>query len=120
TLTGIARCENNSLGKLAATLSGSSTIPIGQAATVNAVCPGGTHALNGGFGASPAGDLTNPSLPRLLVTESRRVNTQTWQVQAVNPFGAGGVATPFPSVPCRKNPQGGSASEVARRRPTAA
>lgn len=119
TLTGIARCENNSLGKLAGTISGSSTIPISQSTTVDARCPAGTHVLNGGFAASPAGNLANPAQPRLLVTESRRTDTQTWQVQVVNPSGSGSVATLVTSALCERNAKGVSVSEVAAPAPIA-
>jgi hypothetical protein len=112
TLTGIARCENNSLGKLAGTVSGTSTIPISQAATVDARCPAGTHVLTGGFALSPAGNLANPGQPRPLMTESRRTDTQTWQVQAVNPALSGTVATLVTSVLCERNAKGVSVSEV--------
>jgi hypothetical protein len=117
TFTAIARCENNTLGKLAGTISGSSTIPIGQSATVDARCPVGTHALNGGFAASPAGNLTNPALPRLLVTESRRIDTQTWEVQAVNPFGSGSAATLVTSALCERNAKGVSVTEASAASP---
>jgi hypothetical protein len=117
TLTGIARCESNSLGKLAGTISGSSTIPISQSTTVDAHCPQGTHVLNGGFSASPPGNLANPAVPRLLVTESRRTDTQTWQVQVVNPLGSGGVATLFTSALCERNAKGASLSEASAAAP---
>jgi hypothetical protein len=119
TLTGIARCENNSLGKLAESVSGSSTIPISQSTTVDARCPQGTHVLTGGFSISPAVNLANPALPRFVVTESRRTDTQTWQVQMVNPLGSGSVATLVTNAFCERNAKGVSVSEAAAPAPIA-
>jgi hypothetical protein len=103
TLTAIARCENATLGKLAGTVSGSSTIPVDQGTTVDLHCPAGSHVLTGGFAGSPPGDLAAPAGQRLIIVESRRIDTTTWEVRAVNPLGAPGTATLATSVVCEKN-----------------
>jgi hypothetical protein len=103
TLSVIARCERNALGKLAVTLSGSSTIPDSQGTTTTLNCPAGTHVLTGGFAGSPPGNLADPGGQRLIIEESRRVSNSTWEVRAVNPLGAPSIATLFTNVVCERN-----------------
>jgi hypothetical protein len=103
TFTSYARCEKNSAGKLAGTISGTSTIPVGQGTTVNLNCPGGTHVIAGGFAGSPAGNLGAPTSFRLIIAESRRLNTSTWEVRAVNPTGSLSVATLATNAVCERN-----------------
>jgi hypothetical protein len=102
-LSAIARCERNDLGRLAVTLSGSSTIPVGQGNTTTLTCPAGTHVLTGGFAGSPPGNLADPAGKRLIITESRRVSNSTWEIRAINPLGAPSVATLFTNAVCERN-----------------
>jgi hypothetical protein len=103
TFSAIARCERNDLGRLAVTLSGSSTIPVSQGATATLNCPAGTHVLTGGFAGSPPGNLADPGGQRLVIAESRRVSNSTWEIRAINPFGAPSVATLSTNVVCERN-----------------
>jgi hypothetical protein len=103
TFSAIARCERNDLGKLAVTLSGSSTIPVGQGNTTTLTCPAGTHVLTGGFAGSPPGNLADPQGRRLTMTESRRVSNSTWEIRAINPLDAPSVATLSTNVVCERN-----------------
>jgi hypothetical protein len=103
TLSAIARCERNDLGRLAVTLSGSTIIPVSQGSTTTLNCPAGTHVLTGGFAGSPPGNLADPTGRRLVITESRRVSNSTWEIRAVNPLGAPSVATLSTNVICERN-----------------
>jgi hypothetical protein len=102
-LSAIARCERNDLGRLAVTLSGSSIIPVGQGNTTTLTCPAGTHVLTGGFAGSPPGNLADPAGRRLIITESRRVSNSTWEIRAINPLGAPSVATLSTNAVCERN-----------------
>jgi hypothetical protein len=118
TLTTFARCERNIQGRSSQTTSGSSTLAPGEGANVILHCPAGLRVVTGGFSASPAGDLGNPQSRRIIVLESRRLDTATWQVRAVNPNGAPSEATIFGNAVCERI-KGINTTEVASVAPIA-
>jgi hypothetical protein len=118
TLTTFARCEANILGRETQTTSGSTTLPPGEAANLILHCTNGRHVVTGGFSASPAGDLAVPQSRRIIVLESRRLSTSTWQVRAVNPNGAAAEATLFVNAVCERI-KGVNTTEVASVAPIA-
>jgi hypothetical protein len=118
TLTTFARCERNIQGRETQTTSGSSTLSPGEGANVLLHCPAGTRVVTGGFSGSPAGDLAVPQARRIIILESRRLNSTTWEVRAVNPNGAPSQATIAANAVCEKI-KGVNTTEVASVAPIA-
>lgn len=108
TLDTWAVCEPKFSVKLVKGPSDSTTIPVGQSATLDMNCRRGSHVLSGGYSGSPPGNLANPNeATGLIVVESRRIATRTWEIRAVNPAGASGPATLATNAVCAKNAKTG-------------
>src|SRR3954454_332075 len=69
TLTAIARCESDSLGKLFATLSSSLSLSPGEGTPRVLNCPNGTHVIAGGYAGDAAGTpaYTAPSFRLIML-----------------------------------------------------
>lgn len=113
TFTSVARCENNSLGRTALGVSGTTTVPVGQESTTDLNCSPGTHVLTGGFSFTPAGDLASPGAFRAIVVESRRLNATTWRIHLINPVGAPSPVTLVVNVVCEATRKGVGVSETS-------
>jgi hypothetical protein len=84
--TAYARCERNSLGKLAARRT-SPTQAVGPSAsqTESLVCPSGSHILFGGFGTDAPFTVSTPASSQLVVVRSQRDTSRQWTVTGYNP-----------------------------------
>jgi hypothetical protein len=84
--TSYARCERNSLGRLAARRT-SPTESVGPSAsqTESLVCPTRTHILFGGFGTDAPFTVSNPASSQLVVVRSQRDSARQWTVTGYNP-----------------------------------
>jgi hypothetical protein len=86
TFTTFARCESDSLGKLASIVSSSVTLPPANAQTFTFNCPPETHVLSGGyFGAGLGGGFNYaPNNFRIIPLQSHRTGPGQWVVQVIN------------------------------------
>jgi hypothetical protein len=81
--TTYARCENNKLGRIATSISGSATIPSGELRDLVINCPTGTHVLTAGYSASGLAAFTNSlNNLRILILQSRRTAANQWTISA--------------------------------------
>lgn len=101
TLTGNARCERNTFGKLATISSVSGSVPPDTLANVRAGCTTpNTHVVGGGFTTDTPGDLANLVGIRLEVLQSRRTSNREWTVTALNPTAASGSVNVTAYIAC--------------------
>ena len=120
TLTTFARCEKKSISKTLLGATGTSTLPVGQQATVGINCPKGTHVVAGGFSSSPAGNLADPFNGfRPQVLESKRRDTRSWELTFVNPNNSPSAATITGNTLCEVNRKGLNISERSASAPIA-
>lgn len=117
TFTSIAQCENKAYSKTVTGVSGTSTIPVGQEATVDLNCSPGTHVVSGGFSFTPAGNLAAPGSFRPIVVESRRADVTTWRIHIINPVGSPSAATLSGNVLCELNRKGVGVTEATASAP---
>ena len=81
--TAYARCENNKLGRIATSISGSATIPSGELRDLIINCPTGTHVLTAGYSATGLAAFTNSfNNLRILILQSRRTAANQWTISA--------------------------------------
>jgi hypothetical protein len=113
TFAAVARCESNTLGKLAATLSGSGTVAPDNSSDLVINCPGNTHVLSGGFASDPPSNLSALGQKRFEVLQSRRTAPGQWTVTGENPSGAPGPATLTGYAICEVNAKKSVVSETS-------
>jgi hypothetical protein len=123
--TAFARCERNSLGRIAVTASTSVTLSPGEFRSIAFVCPSNSHVLSGGYAGDGPTDLNHPSSNgwRLDILQSQRTSAREWTITA---FDRGN--TPPPSAPasltgfvvCELNSKGLKVSEKSAAAPLAA
>ena len=119
-LTSYARCESNSLGSLAVTLSGSATVAPGDLNTAILNCPSGTHVLSGGYSGPGNGSPTfNLQSKRFFMLQSQRTSAGQWTVTVGNNPNSPAPATIIFSALCEKNQKGLSVSEASASAPIA-
>jgi hypothetical protein len=120
TLTAIARCESDSLGKLFATLSSSLSLSPGEGTPLVLNCPNGTHVIAGGYAGDAAGApaYTAPSF-RLIMLQSQRTGPGQWSFTVANNQFSPAAATVTVYAVCEKNAKGVSVSEVGTTVPVA-
>jgi hypothetical protein len=83
--TAYARCERDSLGRLAARRSPGSPVAPSAAQSQSLSCPHGAHILYGGFSTDLPFSVPNPASSQLVVVRSERVSTRQWIVTGYNP-----------------------------------
>jgi hypothetical protein len=124
TFTAFARCERNSLGRIAVSASTSVTLSPGEFRSIALVCPSNSHVLSGGYAGDGPTDLNHPSSNgwRLDILQSQRTSAREWTITA---FDRG--STPPPSAPasltgfviCELNSKGLKVSEKSAATPLA-
>jgi hypothetical protein len=109
TFTTFARCENNTLGRIALTASSSAPLAPGEFRTLDFQCPPNTHAISGGYAGDGPTDTTNANGWRLDILQSQRTATRDWSVSVFDrstspPATAGATVTGF--VVCELDQKG--------------
>jgi hypothetical protein len=111
-LTAYARCESNTLGTLAVSLSGSATVLPGDLNTAVLNCPSGTHVLTGGYAGPGLGTFTfNLQSKRFFILQSQRTGAGQWTVTVGNNPNSPSPATISFYALCEQNKKGLSITE---------
>jgi len=120
--TAFARCEANSLGRIAITASSSVTLSPGEFRSLAFVCPGNSHVISGGYAGDGPTDLNHPSSNgwRLDILQSQRTSAREWTITAFDrgnspPPSASASLTGF--VVCELNAKGVKVSEKSAAAP---
>jgi hypothetical protein len=120
TLTTFARCESNSLGKLAITGSSSVTLAPGAGQNLIFNCAPGTHVISGGFAGTSFGNFTNGTTGyRTIVLQNRRTGPGQWTVTGYNNPQAGVTATLTGYAVCEQDAPGRTIGEASAFAPLA-
>jgi hypothetical protein len=110
--TTLARCENNKLGRIATSVSGSATIPSAELRDLVITCPTGTHVLTGGYSASGLAAFSNSlNNLRILILQSRRTAANQWTVSAFENNLVPASGNTSVSALCEYNAKGRTISE---------
>jgi hypothetical protein len=113
TLTAVARCESDSLGKLFATLTSSLSLSPGEGTPLVLNCPNGTHVIAGGYSGTSIGVFTyNAASFRLIMLQSQRTGPGQWTFTVANNQFSPVSATVTVYALCEKNAKGLSVTEV--------
>jgi hypothetical protein len=120
--TTFARCESNTLGRIALRASSSGTLSPGQFQTFTFNCPPGTHVISGGYAGDGPTDLGHPNGWRIDVLQSQRTAKGQWTISTFDR-----ASTPPPSAPatltgyvvCERDAKGLRVGEVAASAPIA-
>ncbi len=118
--TTFARCETNTLGKIALRASSSATLSPGQFQTLTFNCPPGTHVITGGYAGDGPTALNSGNGWHLDILQSRRTAKGQWTISAFNrgstpPATAPATLTGF--VVCERDAKGLRVSEVTASAP---
>jgi hypothetical protein len=117
-LTAYARCESNTLGTLAVSLSGSATVVPGDLNTATINCPAGTHVLTGGYAGPGLGTFTfNLQSKRFFILQSQRTGAGQWTVTVGNNPNSPSPATISFYALCEQNKKGVSITESSSAAP---
>jgi len=112
--TGFARCEKDSVGKLAVTANSTATISPGAGQNMAFNCPPGTHAISGGYSGPSLGAFTFAiASARIVVLGSRRTGAGQWTISAYNNSSSPASATLTGYATCELNGKGQSVSEAS-------
>jgi hypothetical protein len=112
--TTYARCENNSLGKLAGILSSSVTLAPASAQTFTFNCPPGTHVLSGGYAGAGLGGFTySLANLRIILLQSHRTGPGQWVVQALNSSNSPAASPVTGFALCERDARGRTISEAS-------
>lgn len=84
TFTTYARCEKNSLGKIAVVLNSSAGLAPKAGQSISFSCPRRTHAISGGFGTDRPFAATDPASSALVLLQSQRTGARQWTVSGYN------------------------------------
>lgn len=120
--TTFARCETNTLGKIALRASSSTTLSPGEFRSLTFNCPPGTHVITGGYAGDGPTDLNHSNGWRIDILQSQRTTKGQWTISV---FDRG--STPPASAPasitgyvvCERDAKGLRVSEVAASAPLA-
>jgi hypothetical protein len=82
TFTTFARCESNSLGRLAVSASNSASLSPGEFRTFDFQCPKNTHAISGGYAGDGPTDPGNANGWRVDILQSQRTGARDWSISA--------------------------------------
>jgi hypothetical protein len=114
-ITTMARCENNSLGKLGVIVTGTATVPSGVLDNIAIHCPGGTHVLGAGYDATGLATYVNSFASfRIFILQSRRTGLAEWTISAFESSVSPDSGTVSVAAICELNATGRSISEVAQ------
>jgi hypothetical protein len=107
--TTYARCESNTLGKIALRASSSPTISPGAFQNLTFNCPPGTHVIAGGYAGDGPTGLNSANGWRLDILQSRRTGKGQWTISAFNraltpPPSAAGTLTGY--IVCERDAKG--------------
>jgi hypothetical protein len=114
-LTTYARCESNTLGRIAIVGSSSASLSAGGGQTFSLDCPPATHVISGGFSGDGPNVLNNVDGWRVIVLQSYRTGPGQWTVSGYNrsPPPANTPANLTAFAVCELDKKGSSVSEVA-------
>jgi hypothetical protein len=113
TLTAVARCEQDKLGKLFATLSSSLSLSPGEGTPLVLNCPSGTHVVAGGYSGTSIGAFTYTAASfRLIMLQSQRTGPGQWTWVVANNQFSPAAATLTVYELCEKNAKGVTVSEA--------
>jgi hypothetical protein len=94
TFTTFARCESNTLGRLAVSASSSASLSPGEFRTLGFQCPPNTHVISGGYAGDGPTDLTNANGWRLDILQSQRTGPRDWSVSVFDRSGTPPATAP--------------------------
>ncbi len=113
TLTSVARCEQDSLGKLFATLSSTLSLSPGEGSPFVLNCPNGTHVIAGGYSGNAIGATAYTAQSfRLIMLQSQRTGPGQWSWVIANNQFSPEAATVTVFALCEKNAKGVTVSEA--------
>jgi hypothetical protein len=114
-ITTMARCESNSLGKLAVIVTGTATVPSGILDNLVIHCPAGTHVVGAGYDTTGLATYVNAfSSFRIFILQSRRTGLSEWTISAFESSASPDSGNVSVAAICEVNAKGRSISEVAQ------
>jgi hypothetical protein len=114
-ITTMARCESNSLGKLAVVVTGTATVPSGTLDNLVIHCPSGSHVVGAGYDGTGLGSYV-PSFGsfRMFILQSRRTAINQWTISAFESSVNPAIGTINVAAICERDAKGRSIGEVAQ------
>jgi hypothetical protein len=119
-ITTMARCESNSLGKLAVIVTGTATVPSGTLDNLVIHCPSGSHVVGAGYDGTGLGSNVNSfNSFRMFILQSRRTAINQWTISAFESSVNPASGTINVAAICELDAKGRSIGEVTQIAPFA-
>ena len=114
-ITTMARCESNSLSKLAVVVTGSATVPSGTLDNLVIHCPTGSHVVGAGYDGTGLGSYA-PGFAsfRMFILQSRRTAINQWTISAFESSANPASGTINVAAICERDAKGRSIGEVTQ------
>ncbi len=114
-ITTMARCESNSLGKLAVVVTGTATVPSGTVDNLVIHCPSGSHVVGAGYDGTGLASYVNSFASfRMFILQSRRTAINQWTISAFESSANPASGTINVAAICERDAKGRSIGEVTQ------